>query len=163
MVSVLHSGRHHTHLWLHVILTLLFVELSLLFCGCILVLLILTDQIIHVALGFCEFHFVHALSCVPVKEGFATEHRGEVLGNSLEHFLDGSGVSSKRDRHLQALGRNIAHRCLDVVWNPLHEVRRVLVLDVQHLLIHLLGGHSTTEEGCSSEVTAMTGVSCTHH
>ena len=33
----------------------------------------------------------------------------ERLCNSFEHFLDGSGISSKRHGHFQTLGRNVAH------------------------------------------------------
>ena len=36
---------------------------------------------------------------------------------------------------------------LDVVGDPLNEVRGVLVLDVEHLLVDLLGGHAATEHG----------------
>ena len=41
---------------------------------------------------------------------------------------------------------DVADGCLDVVGDPLDEVRRVLVLDVEHLLVDLLGGHAATEE-----------------
>ena len=37
--------------------------------GSVLVLLIFRDQILHVGLGFREFHFVHALAGVPVGRG----------------------------------------------------------------------------------------------
>merc|ERR1711985_209810 len=86
---------------LHIVLTLLFIELTLLFGSCILVLLILRDQVVHVTLGLREFHLVHALTCVPVEEGFTTEHCREVLGHALEHLLDRRGVAEKSDRHLQ--------------------------------------------------------------
>merc|ERR1712146_168899 len=62
---------------IHVVLTLLLVELSLLFSGGILVLLVLGDQIVHVALGLSELHLVHTLTSVPVKEGLAAEHTRE--------------------------------------------------------------------------------------
>merc|ERR1712160_46341 len=89
--------------WPHVVLTLLFVKLSLLLRGGILVLLVFRNQVIHVALGLSEFHLIHALASVPVKEGLAAEHSCEVLGHTLEHFLDGCTVSSEGDGHLQAL------------------------------------------------------------
>ena len=44
----------------------------------LLILLILGNQIIHVGLGFCEFHLIHTFSCIPVKECFATEHSSKV-------------------------------------------------------------------------------------
>merc|ERR1711970_66003 len=53
--------------WLHVVLALLFIKFSLLLCGGILVLLVLGDEIVHVALCLGELHFVHALSRVPMQ------------------------------------------------------------------------------------------------
>ena len=43
-----------------VVLAFLFIELSLLFGGGILVLLVLRNQVIHVGLSLCELHLVHA-------------------------------------------------------------------------------------------------------
>ena len=40
-----------------------------------------------------------------------------------------------------------------VVGDPLNEVRRVLVLDVEHLLVNLLHGHASTEHGGDGQVT----------
>merc|ERR1719473_1054775 len=96
------QARHGS--WLHVVFALLLVELSLLLgCG-VLVLLVLRDQIVHVTLGLCELHLVHAFSCVPMKEGLAAEHGGEVLCNTLEHLLDCCRVSGKSHSHLQTFG-----------------------------------------------------------
>merc|ERR1711871_430343 len=94
---------------LHIILALLLVELSLFFSSGILVLLVLTHQVIHVAFGFCELHLVHSFTSVPVEESLATEHGGEVLGHTLEHLLNGCRVTGERHSHLQALRRNVAH------------------------------------------------------
>merc|ERR1712227_243670 len=66
----------------HIILPLLLVELALLFCGRILVLLVLGDQVVHVTLGLRELHLVHALTGVPVEEGLAAEHSRKVLGHA---------------------------------------------------------------------------------
>merc|ERR1719491_1765154 len=117
----------------------LHVELALLLCGGVLVLLILGDEIVHVTLCFCEFHFVHSLACVPVQESLAAEHSCEELCHTLEHFLNCCGIPSKGNGHFQTLGRNVAHTHLDVVRNPLHEITRVLVLNIEHLFIDLLG------------------------
>mmetsp|Transcript_24286 Transcript_24286/g.66798 ORF Transcript_24286/g.66798 Transcript_24286/m.66798 type:complete len:221 (+) Transcript_24286:51-713(+) len=149
--------------WLHVVLALLLIELALLLRCRVLVLLILRDQVVHVALGLRELHLVHALARVPVEEGLAPEHRSEVLGHALEHLLDRGGVSGKCHGHLEALGRDVAHRCLDVVGDPFHKVRGVLVLDVQHLLIHLFCGHAAAEKGGGREVPAVPRVSRAHH
>merc|ERR1719152_5507 len=132
--------------WLHIILALLLIELTFLLCSGILVLLIFRDQVIHVGLCLSELHLVHTLTCVPVEEGLAAEHGSEVLCHTLEHLLDCCGVPGKGNSHLEALRWDVANAHLDVVWNPLNKVGRVLVLDVEHLLVALLGGHATTEE-----------------
>merc|ERR1712113_531802 len=86
-----------------VVLALLFVEFALLLGCCILVLLVLADQIVHVTFGFGKFHLVHTFSRVPVQECFAPEHGREVLSHPLEHFLNCSTVSSEGNRHFQSL------------------------------------------------------------
>merc|ERR1711939_740758 len=98
-----------------------------------------------------------------MEEGLAAEHSSELLSDTLEHLLDGGGVSEESNRHLESLGRDIADGGLDVVGDPLNEVRGVLVLHIEHLLIDLLGGHAATEEGGGSEVTSVTGVRGAHH
>merc|ERR1712032_174992 len=124
---------------LHVVLTLLLVELTLLLgCG-ILVLLVLRDKIVHVALSLGELHLIHTFSRVPVKECLAAEHGSEVLGNTFEHLLNGRGISQESNGHLKTLRRNVTNRSLDVVGNPLDKVGGVLVLHIQHLLINLFG------------------------
>merc|ERR1711881_427763 len=150
----LRSGRSLHLFVLHLLLVL---------SGGILVLLVLRDEIVHVGLSLSELHLVHALTGVPVEEGLAAEHSGELLANALEHLLDGSGVSEEGDGHLESLGWDIAHGGLDVVGDPLNEVRGVLVLDVEHLLVNLLGGHASAEESGGSEVAAVTGVGGAHH
>ena len=140
-----------------------FIILSLLLSGSILVLLVLRDEVVHVGLSFGELHLIHAFTGVPVKESLASEHRSELLGDALEHFLDSGGVADEGGSHLQPLRGDIADRRLDIVRNPLYEVRGVLVLDIEKLLVHFLRGHAATEEGRCSEVASMTGISGTHH
>merc|ERR1711881_685283 len=98
-----------------------------------------------------------------MKESLSSEHSSELLGDSLEHLLDGGGVTNEGDRHLEALGGDITDGGLDVVGDPLDEVRGVLVLDVEHLLINLFGGHSTSEHGGCGEVSTVSGVGGAHH
>jgi hypothetical protein len=98
-----------------------------------------------------------------MQEGLSSEHTGELFSDSLEHLLDGSGVSDKSDGHLQSLGRDITNGALHVVGDPFNEVRRVLVLNVQHLFIDFLGAHSSSEHGSSSQVSSVSGISSTHH
>lgn len=73
-----------------------------------------------------------------MQECLATEHRRKLLRNAFEQLLNGSGISDERRRHLQPTWWNIANGGLHVVWNPFDEVAAVLVLHVQHLLIHFL-------------------------
>merc|ERR1740116_516656 len=93
---------------LHVVLPLLLVKLALLLCGCVLVLLVFGNKVVHVALCLCELHFVHPLTSVPMQESLATEHGCEELCDTLEHFLDCRGVPRERHRHLQALWGDVA-------------------------------------------------------
>merc|ERR1712176_55578 len=108
--------------WLHVILTFLFIEFTLFFRSCILILLIFTDEVVHVALCLRELHFIHALPSVPMKESLTPEHGGEVLSDALEHLLNRRRVSCKGNSHLQALWRNVADTRLDIVRDPLDKV-----------------------------------------
>ena len=96
--------------------------LALLLGSGVLVLLVLSNQVVHVGLGLSELHLVHALTGVPVEEGLAAEHGGELLTDALEHFLDGRGVANEGGSHLEALGGDVANRRLNVVRNPLNEV-----------------------------------------
>merc|ERR1712063_69295 len=142
---------------------LIIIEFTLLLGGSILVLLVLRDKIVHVGLSLSEFHLIHTLSGVPVQESLTSEHSSELLGHTLEHFLDSSGVSDEGGGHLQSLGGDITNGRLDVVRDPLNEVRRVLVLDVQHLFVNLHGRHTSTEQTGSGQVTSMTGIGSAHH
>merc|ERR1712195_389959 len=88
---------------------------------------------------------------------------GTAVESSLEHLLDSGGVTEEAASHLEALGGDIAHGGLDVVGDPFDEVGRVLVLDVEHLLVDFLGGHAATEHDRGGEVAAVAGVGGAHH
>jgi len=126
-------------------------------------LLIFGDEVVHVGFSFSEFHFVHTFSSVPVEESLSSEHLGELFSDSLEHFLDGGGVTHEGDGHLESLGGDITNGRFDVVGDPFNEVRRVLVLDVEHLFIDFFGGHSSSEESGSGKISSVSGVSSAHH
>jgi len=81
-----------------------------------------------------------------MEECLSSEHGCELFTNSLEHFLNGSGVAEESNGHLQSLGWDIANGRFDVVGDPLNEIRGVLVLDIQHLLVDFFGGHSASEQ-----------------
>merc|ERR1719420_1535337 len=80
--------------------------------GGVLILLVLGHEVVHIALGLGELHFVHSLSSVPVEECFAAEHGGELLAHSFEHILNGGGVPDEGGAHLEPSWRYIADRGL---------------------------------------------------
>merc|ERR1712126_164966 len=131
--------------------------------GGVLVLLVLGDQVVHVGLGLSELHLVHALASVPMEESLASEHSGELLGDSLEDLLDGGGVTDEGGGHLETSWWDVADAGHDVVGDPFNKVGRVLVLDVEHLLVHLLHGHSSSEAGSHGEISAVSWVTSCHH
>merc|ERR1711971_1442341 len=92
----------------------------------ILVLLVLRNEIVHVGLSLGELHLVHTFAGVPMEEGLSSEHRGELLANSLEHLLDSGRVSEEGNGHLESLWWDITDGGLDVVGDPLDEVGRVM-------------------------------------
>ena len=89
---------------------------------------------------------------VPVQESLAPEHGSELLGDALEKLLNGSGVADEGGSHLQTARWDVADGGLDIVGDPLDEVGRVLVLDVEHLLVDLLHGHAAPEHGGDGQV-----------
>lgn len=106
----------------------------------ILVLLVFSNKILHVRLGFGELddsvrillvkvfqssylHLVHTLLSVPMQEGLALEHSSELVVHTLEEFLDRRRVTTESDSHLKTARCNIALRGEDIVRDPLDEVR----------------------------------------
>jgi len=126
-------------------------------------LLVLRHQVVHVGLSLCELHLVHTLTSVPVEEGLSSEHSSELLAHTLEQLLDGGGVTNEGGAHLQTSWWDVTHGGLDIVGDPFDEVAAVLVLYVQHLLVNLLHGHTSSEHGGYGEVTAVSGVAGSHH
>lgn len=98
-----------------------------------------------------------------MQESLTPEHGSELITDTLEELLDGGGVTNEGRAHLQSLGRDGAESGLDVVGDPLNEVRGVLVLDVAHLVLNLLHGDLSTEDGGASEVTTVAEVGSGHH
>jgi len=142
---------------------IIFVVFALLLGRSVLVLLVFRDEVIHVGFSFGELHLIHAFTGVPMKESFAAEHGSELLRDALEHLLNSGGVADEGGRHLQTLRGNVTDRGLYIVRDPLDEVRGVLVLDIEELLVNLFGRHASAEQGRRREVAAVTGVSSTHH
>merc|ERR1712223_618906 len=131
--------------------------------GRILVLLVLADQIIHIALCLGELHLVHSLSGIPVQECFSSEHGRELFGDALEHILDCGRVADECGGHFQSFWWYVTNGGLDVVWNPLDKIRRVLVHHIQHLLVHFFGAHPSSEHCRCGQVSSMTRIRCAHH
>ena len=98
-----------------------------------------------------------------MKEGLPLEHDSELLRDPLEKLLDGRGVANEGGGHLKTSGSDVAHRSFHIVRDPLNKVGAVLVLDVEHLLVHFLHGHSPSEDGGHGEVPPMTRVAGRHH
>ena len=57
---------------------------------------------------------------------------------------------------------DVAHTCVDVVWNPSHEAGGVLALRVQHLLVHILVDMQPRHGNCG-EIMTMTRTRSAHH
>jgi len=98
-----------------------------------------------------------------MQESFALEHRRELLGHTLEQFLDGGGVANESDSHFETTRRNIALGGEDVVGDPFHKVSRVFALYVLHLLLDFLHRDLSTEDGSNGKVAPMTRVRSRHH
>lgn len=86
-----------------------------------------------------------------------------LLGDALPSLLDGRGVTDEGGGHLESLGRDVANGRLHVVGDPFDEVGRVLVHDVQHLLVDFLRGHTSTEEDGARQVTSVARIGGAHH
>ena len=98
-----------------------------------------------------------------MQESLATEHSSELLRDSLEQLLDGGAVTDEGSRHLETTWWNVTYSCLHVVGDPFDKVAAVLVLYIQHLLVHFLHGHAATEHSSDCEVTAVTRIASSHH
>ena len=98
-----------------------------------------------------------------MQESLTPEHSSELLGDTLEEFLDGGAVTNKGGGHLESTWWDVTDSGLHVVGDPFNEVAVVLVLDVQHLFIDFLHGHATSEDSGNCEVSAVTWVAGSHH
>lgn len=98
-----------------------------------------------------------------MQESLAPEHSSELVTDTLEELLDGGRVTDEGRGHLEAARGDRAKSGLDVVGDPLNEVRRVLVLDVAHLVLDLLHGDLTTEDGGAGQVATVAEVRSSHH
>ena len=72
--------------------------------------------------------------------------------------LDSSGVADEGGRHFESARGDVAQGGLDVVGQPLDEVRAILVLHVQHLVVHLLGRDLASEHRGYCQIPVSEGV-----
>ena len=98
-----------------------------------------------------------------MQESLPSEHSRELLRDTLEQLLYGSGVSNKCGGHLQTPRWDVAHGRLYIVRDPFHEVAAVLILNVEHLLVYLLHRHPSSEDGSDGEVTSVSRIASCHH
>ncbi|KAL6289169.1 hypothetical protein ACE6H2_006679 [Prunus campanulata] len=64
-----------------------------------MVFLILREEIIHVALFFSEFHFIHSFPNVLVQDGLPPEHGSKLFAHTSKHFLDGGRITDECGCH----------------------------------------------------------------
>ena len=98
-----------------------------------------------------------------MEEGLTTLHQLELLEDTLDDFLDGSGVTDEVRCHLQTTWRDIAQTDHDVTWDPLNEIRLVLLTDVQDLLFNVLSRNTATEQSHAGQVQTVAWVAGCHH
>jgi hypothetical protein len=93
------------------------------------------------AFGLYKFELLHSFREVPMGKSATLKHRGEVHKNSLEDRLNGNGICQQETGGLQPpLRSNVADGRIDVVRNPLDEIRRILIFhDGSHATFYLLG------------------------
>jgi len=91
-------------------------------------------------------HLIHALLSVPMQKCLPLEHGRELIAYTFEQLLDGSRVAQECHSHFQASWRYVALSSEYIVGNPLHKVRRILVLDVLHLLFNFFHGDFAAED-----------------
>ena len=61
----------------------------------------------------------------------------KLFGDPFEKFLDCGAVAYECGGHLETTRRDVTYSGLHVVGDPFNEVAAVLVLHVEHLLVHL--------------------------
>ena len=113
----------------------------------LLVLLVLSNEILHVRLRLRELHLVHTFLGVPVQEGLPLEHGRKLIADALEELLDSGRVTEEGNGHLHSPRSNVTLSSENVVGNPLDEVRIILHLNVLHLFLDFLHGNLATEDG----------------
>ena len=59
---------------------------------CVLVVLILSNKVLHVRFSLSKLHLTYTLLHVSMQENLALEHGSEVFTDTLEELLDGGGV-----------------------------------------------------------------------
>ena len=83
--------------------------------------------------------------------------------NVVDFSVHIHSLTDEGSGHLQTTRWNIADGGLDIVRDPFDEVRRVLVLNVEHLFVDLLHRHAASEDGSDGEISAVSRIARSHH
>ncbi|KYM86055.1 hypothetical protein ALC53_04248 [Atta colombica] len=145
----------------------LLIKLSLLVGSCLLVLLILGHEIIHVTLSLGKLHVVHTLASIPMQKCLASKHRVEfslcLTTTKRQTNLNSRRIANESRGHFQTPWGYITNGSFHVARYPLDEIAAVLVLDIEHLLIYLLHRHSATKYCGHCQISTVSRVARGHH
>merc|ERR1719361_674911 len=125
------------------------------FITCILFVLVFSNQVTNVLVCFLELHLVHTFSFVPMEESFSSVHSSELSGQTLEDSFERCGVGNESCAHGTRSRRNFDNGTLNVVRNPLHKVVCLLALQLVHVVVNIIGGHSSSEAEGRCQVLAI--------
>lgn len=74
--------------------------------------------------------------------------------------MDDCAIAEESSGDGETLGRYVTNGCLNVVRYPVDEIRAVLVLNVEHLVLDLFHRHLTSEDRCHREVPSRKSLFC---
>ncbi|KYN40672.1 hypothetical protein ALC56_04981, partial [Trachymyrmex septentrionalis] len=145
----------------------LLIKLSLLVGSRLLVLLILGHEIVHVALSLGKLHVIHTLAGIPMQERLPSKHRVEfsvrLTTTKRQTNLNSRRIANESRGHFQTPRGYVTNGSFHVARYPLDEIAAVLVLDVEHLLVHLLHRHSATEYCGHCQISTVSRIARGHH
>jgi len=98
-----------------------------------------------------------------MEESFSSKHSSKLFSDSLEHFLDSSGVTNESNRHFKTFRWDITNTRFNIIWNPFDEIGGVFILDVEHLFVNFFWGHSSSEHSGGSKISSVSWIWSAHH
>ena len=81
------------------------------------------------------------------------KHGSELFRDALEQFLNGSGITNKGCGHFESTRRNVTNCSFDIIGDPFNKVGRILILNIEHLLIHFFHRHASTENSSNGQIS----------